>query len=357
VILFRGALRVLIGLTGLVLLVCLWTQGSLLLGSYGEIEARQARWDFDRAATAIRGRVELMETVARDWAAVPRRSPFTAADFEALREVSGADLVFLLDRKGRVDGGNDPETAAAAVATGALDPPSPLVRPPASGLLSTGKGLMILASRSLPGGTILVVGRMLDAEELVLLRKGAGVSLSLIPAEETNLANRPRGVGAFLIDDRPGSLVVSGTLRDLFGHPSLVLAFEKPRGILLEGWAAVRSSGAILILLAGILGTVWAILLRHRVACPLREMILRAERMRRDGALRFSEDRDDGMGDLARALNTLLNGRKEALEVQSELNDLLMDEIRELTRARGASGRRNLSPDRPEGPEGGGKSA
>lgn len=187
-----------------------------------------------------------------------------------------------------------------------------------SGLLRTDRGTLLAVLSPIldgygggPARGMLLLGRLLDAQELVRIGQQAQVEVAAIAPRASGSPAEPPG-GAVI--QREDSTEVTRTLSDVTGAPAVRLRVAIPRTITSQGNETVAYSTLFLISASmGVLALVITLLNRtvlHPLATLTRQAVAIGQNM--DVGVRISTDRADEIGKLAREFDNMVEALANA---------------------------------------------
>lgn len=317
-------------------------QRFVVLPSYEELEAREARRNLSRCIDAIRREMHHLNRFCEDWAAwddtlefVEGQRPQFVDENLGLETLikNECNFVGLFDLQGRLVWGGaydlQSKTPLAIAELPQQDWPAEhsLLRHQSynsaiTGLLQTSVGPMIVCSRPVTasyvqdriGGT-LILGRLLTADMLQTLRAQTQVDMTLqalVPgmadSEGVPLSERvQKGETEWYEHNEPGELLAYALFQDVYGASTHLLRVRLPKEITARGNVALWTDA-----FGGMLGGAFTLILllymmRRIVAKPLRSLTGQVTAMAERGEL--SEIKgfpsSDEIGQLAHAFNTM----------------------------------------------------
>ncbi len=261
---------ILLGIFLVLLAVLCLSSWLFIMGSFGRLERDDAVDEVLRARNVFDDDLQNIDTVLRDWAvwddayafmANPNQyfisSNLTPGVFENLR----LDVIAFLDTRGELVFGKRYDAASRG-----LLPPYPDLLPAlepvlgapqdtgdgktVSGVLSISEGPLLLAAEPIltsagegpPRGT-LVMGRLLDEEEVLRLAEISHQDLDIVPVAEEGLppdlerarARLLEGEDTVVLSPAAGRIAGYMLIEDLGGEPALVIKAELPRNIHRQG--------------------------------------------------------------------------------------------------------------------------
>ncbi|MBK7877415.1 MAG: HAMP domain-containing protein [Planctomycetes bacterium] len=325
-------------------------QRTLVYPSFEELEAREAREDVERVTAALQAEVEHLDSLCHDWAAWDDTVRFIHEHDEAyvnstLTEstLENAELavVLFVARDGRVverrlGPGLDPARCEAAeFPVERRDPTHPLhtITSPtdqASGFVAAPCGPLLVAARPIvpsdeqgePCGSLLMA-RLVDEGRIAHLRTRTRVQFDLVPLDDRGpeAPGRAAALSELLAGETfatraSNEEVRSGwaLLRDYRGQPMALLEASLPRGISAEGRRVVDYAQLSLLAAALLVLAVTRLLLKRIVVTPLARVSAHAARIGAGGEFtaRLASERTDEIGDLSRALDTMVEQLAES---------------------------------------------
>jgi sensor domain CHASE-containing protein len=340
---------VLLGLLVLGIAWMIFIQYAVVYRSYVRLEHLQAVDDVLRCIAAVRGQADHLETLANDWGAwddmyrfaQDRNPEFKTMNLNAT-SMESADLDFLCV----VDGSNSilwccaldgmtrrPLTPEAFSQPSLADghPLLALSRQSADPirLLRTEAGLVLIATRPIqpssrqgqPQGTV-IMGRLFSDAHIEKLVQQTHVqftawnpSAQSLPSRVQEAVARSRS-GQVLVepaDVEADELHAYTVLSDLFGQPTLAIEATIPRTIAAAGQEATLRAclwiGTMAVIVFAVVGgflnryMIWPILRLHHKITDLHRA--------GDLSARIPLQRNDEIGSLAEAFNTVLDGLTE----------------------------------------------
>lgn len=246
----------------------------ILVDSFTEVESRDMRKNVERATSIIADELDKLSTICTDYSGWDdayqfvrdRNSDFIASNLtiEIFPKLRLNALVYLDSRADvvygrgfdRVSGEYEPLSAGLQEH---LKPGSKLVSlttpdQHVSGIVTLPEGPFLVASRPVltskytgPVRGVLVLGRLLDEEEVMRLSETIHIPLEIHTADDATLPPDFAAVrdelaqGAPVVLRRPDSKMIAGyaAIPDIYGKPALLLRVDAPRSIYQEGKKAV----------------------------------------------------------------------------------------------------------------------
>ncbi|MEW5772451.1 MAG: CHASE4 domain-containing protein [Thermodesulfobacteriota bacterium] len=341
--------------------------GSLISGSFAEMEEAAVRENVNRALAALHDDADKLDRFVLDWSAWDDTCRFIADLNPAYVESNLPDGTFrdqklslfaFFDDQGRMAWGKcfDLEAGAAVPFFSGLlpqlAPDSPLVSHPGetsrtSGIILLDRGPMLVASRPIldsanqgPVRGALVAGRMLDAEEVSALAARTKLDLRLrevwapdLTAREADALGRLKGANAPVVRPLNYELTDGHALvPDVSGRPALLLTVRMPRDISRAGHRTAVFNLATIIVVCTALSLAVLLLLGRLVVWPISELGAQVSRIgrRRDFSERVSTTGQEELDRLAQSINAMLG---ELEESQRGLEARVQERTRELRSA------------------------
>jgi diguanylate cyclase (GGDEF)-like protein/PAS domain S-box-containing protein len=323
----------------------------IVVGGFAEQEKQDARRDVARVMGAMEDEMGSLAGTASDWAAgdgiyryVTTGDPgYTSNLVDSTAMVyNNLSLVALVNARGetvfvrwydRRTGSSAPAPAGLGEHLAPGKPLSTHMSPNSqlTGLVLLPVGPLSVASMPILNGDgsgpvagALVVGRMLDTQELARLSKTTLISLTAYEVDNPNLPTDfaaalpslavPRDVAVLPIDDlRLGGYTM---LEDIYGKPAVLLRAEIPRATLAKGQDTVQLFMAGMILVGLVFGVVVLALLERLVMARLLRLSAGVERIAqtRKADARVEAAGDDELARLGRDINRMLEALAESSE-------------------------------------------
>jgi two-component system, NtrC family, sensor kinase len=299
----------------------------MIMPSFAELERTDARTAMRRIQYALDltlGRIALSAVDWGNWADVYRfmqdHDPSAVnADLtpSAIREI-GVDVVLIVDSDGRVAFSR----AVDLSSNRALDLDLAAYRSlpsdfpwranlssarPATGLLRSNRGILMVAAGPVldgdghgPSRGLLILGRLLRADDVKSIAAQAQASLSLLAAPAIGRPDRLTQSDAFTHVDRD--------FMDIFRQPIMTLRVDVPREITVRGKKAVAYASACLIAAAVIVLLLLVVQLNRVILDPLGLVTRHAVAVGEDKDLstRLALQRQDEIGVLAREFDRMV---------------------------------------------------
>jgi sensor domain CHASE-containing protein len=342
--------RIKVVLLGLLTVCIAWTlvvQYWVVYRTYTQVQQAEATDDVRRCVDAIRREGYHLEVLASDWATwddayryVEDRNPEFKATTLNLNSMESAhlNLLCLVDESNSVvwysamdhESGNPLTLQAFSQATLPSDHPLLTHREgrDTGQILKTERGMMLVASRPIlpsnrqgPVRGTLIMGRFFSDANLEMLIQQTHIRFT---AWNLSAQSLPAKVQEVLTKLAPGKILISADaeadslqgyaiLDDVFGQPALLVDATIPRTIAGPGLEATLLACLGLVTVAVI---VWAVLLgflNRYVVWPVLRLRRRIAslNLRDDPSARIAVQRDDEIGSLAVAFNTILDGLAE----------------------------------------------
>lgn len=312
----------------------------LILPSFRDLEAQEARKDMRRCLEALEGHITQIALLCADWSAWDDTYEFVDAPTEAYIEANlypawfvdnEMDIMYFVRADGGITWGQHFDQATGGPApfpdfTERLwEPEELLLHHPnrdsvVRGLIRTSLGPMMVVSRPIvpseaqPGETVrgaLIMGRILDDRVLASIRAQTQVALDIVNLDREVIP--PEAIGLALDEIRvvPESDSVVRALthtHDLEGRDTLVFDITIPRLILARGQSAIRFH----MLAAGIAGFVFLVMalcaMKWLVSDPLQRLGTHVRSVGLSGGLAPAplSGRGDEIGEVAREFNGML---------------------------------------------------
>jgi len=266
----RKTALILLGIFLVLLAVLCFSSWLFIMGSFGRLEHDDAVDEVLRARNVFEDDLRNIDTVLRDWAVwddayafmADRNQYFISSNltpgvFENLR----LDVIAFLDTRGELVFGKRYDAASRGLLPlypdllPALEPVLGATQDtgegrPAAGVLSLSEGPLLLAAEPIltsagegpPRGT-LVMGRLLDEEEVLRLAEISHQDLDIVPVAgegmppdlERARARLLEGEDTVTLSPAAGRIAGYMLIEDLRGEPALVIKAELPRNIHRQG--------------------------------------------------------------------------------------------------------------------------
>lgn len=312
----------------------------LILPSFRDLEAQEARKDMQRCLEALEGHISQIALLCTDWSAWDDTYEFVDAPTDAYIEANlypawfadnEMDIMYFVRADGEITWGQyfDRATGAPAPFPDFADrpwgPEDPLLRHPdrdstVRGLIRTSLGPMLVVSRPIvpsetqPGEIVrgaLIMGRILDDRILATIREQTQVALDIVDLDRDPIP--PEAIGLLrdeirVVPESDGIVHALTHTHDLDGRDALVFDITIPRLILARGQAAIR----LHMLAAGIAGFVFLVMalcaMKWLVSDPLQRLSthVRSVELARGTAPAPLAGRGDEIGQVAREFNGML---------------------------------------------------
>jgi sensor domain CHASE-containing protein len=281
----------------------------VLLESFLELEAQSARHSLKEVDNAIQSRLELLDTINRDWAwwddiysFVETRSPeFIASNLndETLANMK-LDLLGFFDPDGKPVSLNVFDKRLGKK----IEPPRELVAYLEShrelilhedaksfhkGLVQFPQGAMLFTSRPIltseqqgPVRGALIFGRYLDNEEVKHIAESQQIVLAIFPlplaqssAQQRDILQTMQQTGEKLAVQSDGEDSVSAFLQinDITGNPLMLLEAKLERSIYQRGLQAISTLQWLFLLLSIVICLVVALVLELQVVTPVMHLM------------------------------------------------------------------------------------
>jgi len=336
----KTLLIIIITLAGL--LTVLWTAGrAVVLSSYTNLEARDARQNIERVRSALRDDLSSLRNTASDYAAWDQTYAFMGGanpDFprveildENLSRIK-VSLLLLIDSKGQVvfsksfDLRNNRETPLPDGLHNHLSRSGPLVdsRPdPVSGILVLPKEVMFIVTHPVltsagqgPARGALIMGRPLDTTEIAHLAETTHLPVSISRLDEkpqpvdgeaaSSLSKQSPLLVRPLDEERLGAYAIE---EDIYGTPCLMVKVEMPRDIYRQGQATFRYFLISLLAAGAAFGLIVVALLRKVILSRITRLSHNVIEVGESGDLsaRVSVAEEDELSTLSTAINHMLD--------------------------------------------------
>ncbi len=333
-----------------VLVVILYVMSrSIVLGSFLALETQNAHEQVERVLAALEDVSNQLLTTNADWSAWNDTCAFLEGTYPEYPAENLTDSTFVnlrlhimvfVDTSGRivyekaVDLETEQETPTLASFTRALVPDSPLARhsTPESalaGVLILPEGALLVASRPVldndnqgPIRGTLIIGRFLNASEIERLANLVHLPLQAYRWNDPKMPFEVADARALLSEDQPiaakllgaDSLAGYGLVKDIDGHPGLLLRIKLPRDIYQQGQKSIQYFLSFLFAACAILGLVILWILERFVLSRLAGFYQKVTRIRaeNDISLRVAVSGHDEIATLAEAMNGMLTALEES---------------------------------------------
>lgn len=314
-------------------------------GGFSRLETAYARRNVDRVRMALSDRQESLTTTVGDWTTWDAMYRFAAdrdrvfvdenlsADAMATLKV---DLLLVVDAAHEIvwsglltaDGASRAELPAELRALAA--PTSPMTALDAgtrmrAGVVMTAGKPMIVSARPIltsksegPAHGVVLMGRYLDARSVAAISSSLCLDVSLhAPETKDGLLSRTSS-----------TLVMTGTVDDVYGRPAFSFRVAMPRDIYAQGAATIR----LVVVVSAVAGVAVIlavmVLLRAVVLMPVLRLSGAIDEITvsKDFSRRVAVRGRDELAGLARDMNELLESvvvsRRELAEAHQEMEDL-----------------------------------
>ena len=334
----RGKVTVLLALLFAALIVAEWSiEQHQILPRFVELERDSARTDMQRVIRALEREQRALAAQAGDWANwydlwqyVGGSNPgFAEGNLtEGSFRSAHVDYVAVLGRDGHYFWRHDSYSESGdtvALRINSADQFEPVWQraissgEPVSGLIATDRGVLITAGASILDGSgqgpprgLVIMGRLLNSDELLSLGTQAQVHLDMRPwTPEQAIGPQVQEAlrrGESLLSETAASTRIEHIFTNLSGDPLITLGINIPRAISHRGSEAVRYSMQMLSAAAGVVLLVLFVLLSRAVLNPLARVTRHAQRIARsdDLSARLGQQRGDEIGSLARAFDDMV---------------------------------------------------
>ncbi len=344
-----------------------FTMESTLLRHFVQVEEQMVYLSVQRAVTAIDSNFDYLSSTAKGWAVRDDAYAFlqdgnsafldgnlSQSVFEDLK----INLVVFLKSDGEVvyqkaySQENNQEEELPPELLQLLVPGDPLLQVsqnPAGthGLLSTSRGPLLLsaqpvtnpAQQNAPAG-LLVVGRYLNATEILRLSSVIQLPLTLVPYNEPSLSedflqardliNSKRAFAAIPLDaDQIGGFAV---LTDVFGEPAYLLRTEQRRVIYQNGRMLTRYLVTAMYAAGFIFGIMTILLLEFLVLSRLTRLNSEVNQIGVSGDIskRVTMTRNDELTNLSENINSMLQTLEQTQIKRQELQVALSQRVDDL---------------------------
>lgn len=297
----------------------------VIMPSFAQLERADAHTAMRRIDFALDQALEQVAVASMDWGNwadtyrfVENRNPeFVTANITdvALRQLD-VNALLIVDGEGRVilakdtDAGDHP-LGLDLTSRDALPANFPwranlLDNHPAKGLLTTNRGILLLAAAPIldgngkgPARGMVLMGRLLDASVLKTIAAQAQAQLDMLPPLP---ATQPE-----TLEETDTLTRVYRTFSDLAGHPIMTFRVDVPREVTLRGKAAVKVASACLVAAAVVVLILLVVVLNRVILDPL-ALVTRHAVAIGEGkdAEPLNLQRDDEMGVLAREFDRMV---------------------------------------------------
>jgi signal transduction histidine kinase/DNA-binding response OmpR family regulator len=322
----------------------------VILPSFTSLEWQKAMTDLSRCVDALEREQRHVLTLCGDWAVwddtyrfvIDDNEDFISSNLvpETLEKTTGINLVFIVDREGRVKASilYTPSSDQAVRLRQFPETQWPLDHPllqhadidsEIHGLAMTEVGPLLVASRPIvtsqnqgPIHGTIIMGRLLADDLLANLQRDLHLTFAVrdlrsadLSAEERQLAGEEIAAGRRILSETDAHPQRGyALLRDVSGEPALLLVADLPRQIVTRGLMALRYSLSSSVLAAVILlGTVYWLM--HRLVLKRVEALQRGVAVidaSGDLSLRVPADGADELAALGAKLNQMLEGAQNS---------------------------------------------
>lgn len=316
----------------------------ILMESFLAMEAHTAKHSLKEVDNAIQSRLELLDTINRDWAwwddaysFIETRSPeFMASNLtDATFTNMKLDLLGFFDREGRPVSVNvfnkglgkkiaPPKEVIAYLEThreliihkDATSFHKGLVQFPQGAMLFTSRPILTSEQKGPVRGT-LIFGRYLDEEEVAQIAKSQQIILTIFPlamahanAQQTEILQTMQQTGEKLAVQSNGedSIAAFLLINDITDTPLLLLEAKLERSIYQRGLQTISTLQGLFLLISIIICLVVAFMLELQVVAPVMNLIESVSRIdnQADTPARVPEHGPLEIRHLAASINTML---------------------------------------------------
>ncbi len=334
-------------LIGLLILMWVVSRGIVLEG-FDQVERRIVAEHSQRPLAVLREELAKLAITASEWSMwddayqfMADRNPhfLDSSITQELYVASGLDVVALVDSRGQLVWGRSWDSERDALLPlskelrGHLTAGKPLATPAGglqarTGVLVLSQGALLVANAPIlttrkfgPGRGVLVLGRLLDNEEMTHFREVTGLNLQFHVASNAPIKAAlhtlwHRGVEVM----QPDGEAVTGyaSVHDLYGQPAVVIENRERRAIYAQGRESVRY---LLLNLAGgvaVFGLMLVLLLERQVLDRLGRLGRGVAKVRSRGDLaeRIQLDGRDELAGLATGINEMLAALEQAQQTR-----------------------------------------
>jgi two-component sensor histidine kinase/sensor domain CHASE-containing protein len=336
-------------LTGLVILLFLGSQ-VILVNSFDHLEKEELKEDMQNARNSLYWDMEDLERKTADWSVWDETYYFVRDNNSNYINVYLVDETFINQRISFVLFYNESGTLVYSKGmdlSNMTQVPSPLIfidhleenryllehdtrDSRKTGMLYLADVPVILTSQPIilsnedtPIGGVILMGRFLDQAEQDLLSDKTNLSLEVLFVQETEELRDNTGIKLSSGEEIYLSLVnrsmITGSilLNDIYGQPALMLDVSSPRTIHLQGKATMIYFLMILLLVAGIFGSVTLYLLDNSFFSRLNDLSTDIKNIgeSQDLSRRIYEEGNDEISNLSSSMNLLLESLEESRQL------------------------------------------
>ncbi len=339
------------------LIVVYALSGRIILGSFVELERKDAEANVQRAVNAFEREIGFLHSNNIDWSAWDDAYEFARDRNPAFLSTNMIDktfvklelnLIVILDSNGQVlyerayDFRNNAPMAVPEAALRDLFARHPDIAhitsatASYSGFIMAGKTPMLLSARPIvksnyegPVRGTFITARYVDPAGLAGLSKKANLDLSFGATGGAAAGDSP---SVKYLDDK--TLRASAVLDDIFGEPALVLDVNLKRGIYQEGLNTVRYFMLALLAITVVSVVLMWWLLKLNVFVRLAKVSGDLQAIRASGshAARIELHGGDEIGELSASINDTLAALETALRERLEQREILVREVHHRTK-------------------------
>lgn len=344
----------------------------ILVGRFSTVEQHDAAKDVEIASATLSSYFDPLRTTASDWSAWDESYRFVQDGNAAYRKANlsafgltnlQVDLIAFVQPNGHITFGTSVDRASGTLhplpssLTAQLTAASPLIQEPAadkkiSGFLALPEGTLLLVADPIvhdngSGASrgAFIIGRYLTPADLATVKNRARLtSLALEPRSAPNLPSTIKSAAAQLGNSstpvlqsvNSGLMLASMTVRDVFGKPTLILQAGVDRSTYQQSQTALRYLVIALVVVGCVFLGLMLLLLERLVLRRLATVSQGIEAIgsHRDLTMRLDTDGSDEIGQLASAINQMLQALEDAHTREHHLNEQIaelhiqIDEVR-----------------------------
>jgi sensor domain CHASE-containing protein len=346
----RAKVTVVLTMLFAILIASQWAiQQNLILPRFVELERDSAHTDMQRVALAVEREQQALGAQAADWGNWQQlwdymrdsNQAFVKASLtDASFMVSKIDYMAVVDTDGHYRWRHGPYAISGKASTIHLNKNDTLepvwmralaAGAATNGLITTDAGVLIAAGAPIldgfgqgPARGMIIMGRLLNAAELLRLGTQAQVTLDMRPWGQDRVSDQKllaaSSTGSEYLSESPSATRIERAFANLSGVPLLSLGISVPRNISQRGADTVKYSTHMLAIAAGIVLATLLLLLGRIVLTPLASVTDHAERIAAadDLSARLRSARQDELGTLANAIDNMVErlaaSRRELIE-------------------------------------------
>jgi two-component system NtrC family sensor kinase len=336
----RAKVTIVLALLFVALIAAQWAiEQRLMLPKFVELERASAHTDMQRVTFAVEREQQALSAQAADWGNWRELWRYMHDHNRAFADASLTDISF---RTAKIDYMAVISSAGTFTWSDGLTPGSKKPRvillnqtntledawtlalaqgQPISGLISTDAGVLVASGAPIldgmghgPARGMVIMGRLLNAPELLRLSTQAQVRLDMRPwgqnptVDAQFMAKRGSGTGSALLTETEAATRIEQAFTNLSGQPLLTFGITVPRTITHHGAVAVRYSTLLLGAAAAVVLVALLVLLGRIVLSPLARVTDHAQRIAAadDLSARLAYVRSDELGTLANAFDNMV---------------------------------------------------